>query len=125
MLFATAWQAGIHGSTPVSCGLMDSRVPLQQTVGTVLQSIMNRPDIKRPEVLEILKYLQQPMTGVEIKELRAIYTEYQNKSDPIFLVKKCLTRARKYGLPRPQHLKKETPKITREDLHLTCFDVLS
>ncbi|RMF70352.1 MAG: hypothetical protein D6743_00405 [Calditrichaeota bacterium] len=99
--------------------------PLQQTVGTVLQSIMNRPDIERPEVIEILKYLQQPMTGVEIKELRAIYDEYQNNSDPILLIKKCLTRVRKYGKPQPQHLKKGTPKITREDLHLVCFDVLS
>ncbi len=100
--------------------------PLQQTVAALLQSLMNRPDVSRPEVVTVLRYLQRPLTGVEVKELRGAYQIYLKTNDAAGLVEACLDLVRRYdgrgaegpGLCSPA-------RITRADLRLICFDLLS
>lgn len=99
--------------------------PLQQTVGTVLQSIMNRSDVKRPDVIKVMRYLQEPMTGVEVKELRKVYNAYLEDSDARVLVEKCLALQGKYGGSTVMAGHSDSARIGEDNLHLVCFDLLS
>src|SRR3972149_6754446 len=43
---------------------------VQQTVATAIQGYLNHPDVNRAEAIELIKFLNQPMLAVQIRELR-------------------------------------------------------
>ena len=55
--------------------------PLQTTVSMVLREQMNRPDLDRQEVIAALKYLNKPMTNVQVRELREAHKRYQQEGE--------------------------------------------
>jgi len=102
--------------------------PMQQTVATAIQGYLNHPDVERRRAIEAIRFLSQPMLGVQIKELRRVYKEFQQNADAQALLKGVdhlregfggADRARGAGSPAA------LASLAREDLRLICFDVVS
>jgi superfamily II DNA or RNA helicase len=100
--------------------------PIQQTVATLLQSYLNHPDVNRREAIEIIRFLNQPMLAVQVRRLRQIHREFQGKSDVQLLVT-ALEELRKTvgGEQVTRESGGKTKQLTREDLRLICFDILT
>ncbi|RJQ50197.1 MAG: helicase [Nitrospiraceae bacterium] len=98
--------------------------PIQQTLATTIQNYLNHPDVDRKEALEIIKYLNQPMPGTQVKELRKIYKEFQENAVPKVLVEKVTAMREKYGSLSTEISSTERFNLKREDLNLLCFDYL-
>jgi hypothetical protein len=98
--------------------------PIQQTLATVIQGYLNHPDVGRKEALEALKYLNQPMAGTQVKELRMIHREFQKNMTPKILIEKINKMHEKYGMISLESGSTERIDLIREDLKLICFDYL-
>lgn len=100
--------------------------PIQQTVATALQSYLNHPDVNRSEAIEVIRFLNQPMLAVQVRKLRQIHREFQNKSDVKFLLS-ALEELRKASGSEPvtKQPAEKSKQLRREDLRLICFDVLT
>jgi len=97
--------------------------PVQTNIATVLQSLMNNPDIDRKQVMEALKFLKEPMFGGLIKRLRATYKEYQDDSDYKKLLEAILGMQQEFGFKDMSEVVTKK-KFSEEDLELICFDYL-
>ncbi len=100
--------------------------PLQITVSTILRDQINNPEIPRGDILAAVQILSDPMSGVQIRELREAYNEYGKSDNGGELLKSVLEFRDRYGknakeTPSPQSRK--TP-IERADLRLVCFDYI-
>ena len=95
--------------------------PIQQNIITSLRTLLNNPDVERKEIRQMMKFLGQPLPNVHIKTLRKAFDAYasSNQHDELIeVIKEIQTKA-----GATQQL--QTPKgktISREDLHLICFD---
>ena len=95
--------------------------PLQQTVITLLRGYLDSPDLAGSEVRECMRRLRQPMGHSAIRRLRRAYDEFQRNGD-IGLVLSLIMAAERER-PDPEDAGGESqPLLTREDLHLVCFD---
>ena len=99
--------------------------PLQQVVATTLQGYIQHPDIKRGQVLEGLRYLRQPLPGALVKELKRIYSVFQEAQDPAMLIGAVLAMANQYGRVPQVEEGGSVNRLHCDDLRLICFDVLS
>jgi SNF2 family DNA or RNA helicase len=100
--------------------------PFQQTVATTLQSFISHPSVTRQEVMDALRYLAAPLAGAQIKELRKAYQEFSKSRDPRELVNFVTEMMQRYGVrAEPQSADTRPVALTRDDLRLVCFDVLS
>jgi hypothetical protein len=102
--------------------------PIQQTVATVIQSYLNHPDIDRRQAIDTIKFLNQPMLGVQVRRLRTAYKEYQRNSDVRILFDCVGELMRAVGEERPvteDPERKSSGPLTEEDLRLICFDFLT
>lgn len=102
--------------------------PVQQTVSTLLQSRLNLPEVNRPQAIETIRFLNQPMLSVQIKEVRSLYKEFGTDQDLKKLLSGLNSLQQRFGESSQTtgHAKTATSlDLTREDLHLVCFDFLS
>ena len=98
----------------------------QQTVATTLQGFISHPAVDRREVLAALKYLQAPLSGAQIKDLRKAYQEYNASRAPGALVDAVLDLMGRYGQAGDSAPgAAPAARLTIDDLRLVCFDVLS
>jgi SNF2 family DNA or RNA helicase len=97
---------------------------IQQTITTVIQSYLNHPDINRNEAIDVIKYLNQPLSGTQIKELRKIYKGFQVNSDPGVIIGKTAEMRKQYGDVTGQRSGSDRIDLRREDLNLICFDFI-
>jgi hypothetical protein len=101
---------------------------LQQTVATIVQSAINRPDVDRSKAIAVIKFLNQPMLVVQIKELRAIHKDYQQTGDVVSLIGSLEQLIAKYQIKVNNKSAATTTSLQRFDpnkLKLICFDILS
>ena len=99
--------------------------PLQQTIATTLQGYLNNPNVDRKQTLEAIKYLNQPMLSVHVKELRALYNEFQKSGNFDAFIEPILDMTNKYGKQAAAHPgKRKEKELTAEDLRLVCFDYI-
>jgi len=104
--------------------------PIQQTVSTALQKYLNHPDIERRRIVQTMRFLNQPMLSVQIKELRKMYKEFQEIND-INRFLDAITAMQKGYREETSGEKQEGSKdqvsasLTRSDLCLICFDFVS
>jgi len=98
--------------------------PLQQTVATVLQGHLNSAIVIRKKIVDAIKYINQPLTGVQVKTLRSAYQKFQASHDIGQLVGDVEGLAETYG-SRQQSSARPSDSLTRENLKLVCFDYLS
>ncbi len=102
--------------------------PLQQTVATIVQSAINRPDVERGKAIAVIKFLNQPMLVVQIKELRAIHKDYQQSGDVVLLIQSLERLMSKYQIKVNDKSAIATTlrqKFDPNKLRLICFDFLS
>jgi hypothetical protein len=97
--------------------------PIQQTVATLLQGHLNSPKVSRRKVVEAIKYINQPLSGVQVRELKNIHQQYQETHDLGILIQGINKLVETYG--SQQSPSNSTVKqLKREDLKLICFDYL-
>lgn len=95
--------------------------PIQQTVITALRGYLNHPDVDRKEVRRLIQALAVPLPGVHLKALKSAYQDFARTRDIARLL------AALQGLPLSDQLPSANGRaaarpLTREDLHLVCFD---
>lgn len=95
--------------------------PLQQTVITVLRGYLNSSAIKRSDVREAMQRLRQPMTHTAVRELRRAYEFYQQGQDIQALVA-FVGHMTHQGNGSQNAPCESLTALSREDLHLVCFD---
>jgi len=100
--------------------------PVQQTVATTLQGFINHPGVERKAVMDALRYLRTPLARAQLRELRDAYDRFRQSGDPSLLLDAVLRIMKQYGgdgkgpPPAP-----DAAPLTREDLRLVCFDIVS
>lgn len=101
--------------------------PTQQVVATALQSYLNHPSLDRKKVVQAIKFVNRPMLAVQIRQLRVAYTEFQSSPDPQVLLNTVQSIMQEFGATPPggDHPQPHKPALSREDLHLICFDIVS
>jgi hypothetical protein len=102
--------------------------PIQQTVATVLQGYLNHPDVDRRHTIEIIRFLNQPMLAVQVRDLRQAYKEFQRMGDIKTLLNTIDDFRNKFGTQETNSSNgKPGPfkKLNREDLRLICFDIVT
>jgi superfamily II DNA or RNA helicase len=102
--------------------------PIQQTIATAIQGHLNHPDVDRPQAIEVIRFLNQPMLKVQVVELRRAYKEFQRNRDIKALLTAVEGMRSAYGeQPVNSHLAGSTSldELRREDLRLICFDLVT
>jgi hypothetical protein len=98
--------------------------PIQQTLATLLQTLLNHPQVSRKEAVEFIKLLRQPQPGFVAKGLRKAYQAYLTEKDPLALMGWLDgIRLHMAGAEGPAQ-GPVPPRIKSEDLRLICFDYL-
>lgn len=97
--------------------------PLQQTAITLLRGYLNSPSFKRAEVREAMQRLRLPMTHTAIRDLRRVYETVRWDQDigPVIRHVMSMDAAEPEGASPGSD---SQPSLTREDLHLVCFDYI-
>ncbi|MCC7107035.1 MAG: helicase [Chloroflexi bacterium] len=95
--------------------------PVQQTVVTILQSSMNRPDIERAEARRLIQSLSVPLPGVHVRALRSAYQSFARDRDLGGLIEAIrAVPVAEHSASPSQHEHRSV--LAREDLHLVCYD---
>jgi superfamily II DNA or RNA helicase len=97
--------------------------PVQQTVATAIQGYLNHPNVDRKEGIELIRFLNQPMLYVQIKQLRAALRNFKSAGQVQGLIDEVHNLRDIVAEPEsPQYGGYERTLIRREDLRLICFD---
>ncbi len=102
--------------------------PVQQTVATAIQGYINHPDVDRRVALDAIRFLNQPMMGVQVKAVRSAYGQFQEDGDIQQLLQRIMSLREEYdGEPAESDEKPTTGPagITRDELRLICFEVVT
>ena len=97
--------------------------PLQQTVITLLRGYLSSPAVQRVEVRETMQRLRFPMTHTAIRDLRRVYEQFQRDQDIAPVIGYVLSMDAVEADAGSSGSDAHTP-LTREDLHLVCFDYI-
>ncbi len=102
--------------------------PLQQTVATIIQGYLNHPDVDRKQAIELIRFLNQPMRGVQVQGLRQAYKDFQKQGNIKVLLDTVKGQHERFN--GKVETKEGTPitrvvNLVREDLKLICFDLIS
>ena len=95
--------------------------PLQQTVITLLRGYLNSPAVTRNDVRDAMRRLRSPMTHSAIRILRRAYERFQVDQG----IESVISQVRSFdsvGAVRNASISSRRAPLTREELHLVCFD---
>ncbi len=95
--------------------------PLQQTLITLLRSYLNSPTVRRNHVKDAMQRLRQPMTHTGLRELRRAYERFQQNQDVAALLS-SVGNLVQTDLADDRTAEGSATLLSREDLHLVCFD---
>lgn len=100
--------------------------PIQQTVATVIQGHINHPDVDRGRAIEAIRFLNQPLLTVQIRELRRVFRRFQKSREVKELLELIEDFRKDFGTePAPERPPSATATLDRSSLRLICFDFLS
>ena len=97
--------------------------PLQQTVITLLRGYLNSPAVQRAEVREAMQRLRIPMTHTAIRDLRRAYEQFQGDQAIGRVISHVVSMDAVDTEGASSGTGTQSP-LTREDLHLVCFDYI-
>jgi hypothetical protein len=89
---------------------------------------MNHLDIERPRAIEAIRFLSQPMLAVQVRELRQAYRDFQRKPEIKTLLGTVDELRSKVGEPQVNQKspgRGSVSQLSREDLRLICFDLIT
>ncbi len=94
--------------------------PIQQTVAAILRQHLNNPAMDRSQVRSVLRTLSQPMTSGRLKQIKRAYESFTTMND----VASLLEAVGESNLVKiePTLIKSESAPLTRDDLHLVCWE---
>ena len=95
--------------------------PLQQTVITLLRGYLNNPSVERAAVRDAMKRLGAPMTHSALRGLRRIYEQFNRDQEVELVIDYVLSMDITSPEASVGNSKPKRP-LTRDDLHLVCFD---
>jgi superfamily II DNA or RNA helicase len=95
----------------------------QNVVSHILQQNLNHPDFERKELLELRRFLKQPLVGASVLRLKKIVQEYSRSGDfaALFEVVREL-RQTQGDFSETAATERPRQHIRREDLRLMCYD---
>lgn len=96
--------------------------PIQQTIATAIQGYLQHPNVDRTQALDAIRYLSQPLPGVQVKELRNAFKSFQKNQAIAAILDAVLSLKARYGTSSGTGSGEATKELRREDLHLVCFD---
>jgi hypothetical protein len=102
--------------------------PVQQTVATAIQGYLSHPEVDRAAAVDSIKFISQPMRRMQLVQLRATFKEFQKSSAIGTLLSSIADIRSQFGEPAdtlPTVRQPPPPVLTRDDLHLICFDLVS
>jgi hypothetical protein len=102
--------------------------PIQQTMATAIQGYLNHPEVDRRVAVEAIRFLNQPMMTVQIRELRQAYKDFQMNGSIMNLFEIIKIFMEEYGDEKGEELgpiSDHILRIAKEDLRLICFDLIS
>lgn len=101
----------------------------QSRVVVALQHLMNAPGVDRKRLIALLANFGQPLPSAPTKELKRAHAKYLKDKAAEEFVTACEAVAEKYcraSMPARTDAGADVRKpLTRDDLHLICFDFLS
>lgn len=102
--------------------------PIQVAAGATLQSLLSHPAVPRGAAVETIRFLNAPMTGAQVKAVKKLLKEYQRLGDAETFASALgglrATEGRAAGTAGTPS-RNPTISISRDDLRLICFEVLS
>jgi ERCC4-related helicase len=102
--------------------------PIQQTLATIVENHLNRPEIDRKRAIAAIEFLNTPMLPVQIRELRKLYKNMQQNGGVSNLLDGIAGMKAAVGTISDDVPKPDSPRtsgLKREDLRLICFDVVA
>jgi len=101
--------------------------PVQQSAATAVQQFLNHPMVERKRAIAAIGFLNRPMLGVQVRELKKLYKAFQQKQSIPELIVGVEAMHSAYGAGGNQEAKNgaSVQKLRREDLRLICFNVVS
>ncbi|MBV8055287.1 MAG: hypothetical protein JO071_08625 [Deltaproteobacteria bacterium] len=102
--------------------------PVQQTVATAIQGYLSHPDVDRTGAVEAIRFVSQPMRRTQVTRLRQAFKEFQ-RTGAIRTLLEAITEIRSQfgeqsGVLPPLN-QKPAPVLSRDNLRLICFDLIS
>ena len=95
--------------------------PLQQTVITLLRGYVNSPAVERHVVRDAMRRLRSPMSHAAIRDLRRVYDNLQRDQN----IEPVISHIHSMDAVEPETDPPDPgthAPLSREDLHLVCFD---
>jgi hypothetical protein len=100
--------------------------PIQQTTATILQGYLNHPDIERNRAIEGIRFLNQPMLSVQVRQLRQLYRDFEKDSDIKALLNLVENLRTDFGEQASiEESGTKAARLSRDNLRLICFDLVS
>src|SRR5262249_15210660 len=98
----------------------------QTLVSQVLQEHLNNPDVERRELRILRKFLQQPLVGASVQQLRKALQTYSSTNDVQMLIETVRELYHHQGAVSPNGADDKMPisRIKREDLQLICYEYI-
>ena len=95
---------------------------IQNVVRQILAQHAGSPEVDRGELLELRRFLKQPLVGAAVKTLREAVNAYSSSHDigPLVEVLRAL-RAQQEPTDS-DHERQPRHVVQRDDLHLVCFE---
>jgi len=96
----------------------------QTLVSQVLQGHLNNPEVERRELRALREFLQQPLVGASVQQLRKALQTYSSTNDVQVLIETVRALHAHQGTFASDGSddKKPVSRIKREDLRLICYE---
>lgn len=100
--------------------------PVQQVLATTLRSLLSHSGVARQRVLEVLRFLRQPLRRTAIRALRDAHRIHAARNDAEALLTSVEELKARVGNPAERSNEQLSGEILRrEDLHLVCFELIT
>jgi hypothetical protein len=99
---------------------------VQQAVATTLRSLLAHPGVSRQRVLDVLRFLRQPMRRTAIRALREAHRRHGARGETEALLTSVEELNGRIGQTRMLPEEQVSGEVLRrEDLHLVCFELVT
>lgn len=96
----------------------------QNVVRQILREHFHEPEPDRKELQTLRDFLKQPLVGASVRELRDSLRDYRADSDIQGLLNLVRKLYAEQGTDIPDEAERPQQILTREDLHLVCFEYI-
>jgi hypothetical protein len=96
----------------------------QAIVSQILRQQLHNPAYDRQEIRDLRKFLKQPLVGASVQELRDVMKTYSATNELAPLMDTLRALYEQQGPVDGGESRPRSQRLTREDLHLVCFEYI-